>query len=155
MVDIEKVKQLRELTSLSVIECKKALEEAGGDLTEAQEILRKAGVELAEKKSERVAGDGIVYSYIHNTGKIGVLLELSSETDFVARNEDFKKLAHEIALQIASLSPESIEELMGMENIKDSSKTIQDLVTAAVSKLGENINIRRFVRYQVGEQVTS
>lgn len=154
MIEIEKVKELRELTSLSVIDCKKALEEAGGDLVKAQEILKKAGVALAEKKSARVAGDGLIYSYIHNTGKIGVLLELSCETDFVARNEEFKSLAHEICLQVASLAPKSVEELLKMEYIKDSSRTIQDLVTVAVSKLGENINIRRFLRYQVAEDLT-
>jgi len=152
-IDIEKVKELREMTGLSVIECKKALDQVEGDLNKAQEVLRAAGVELAEKKSTRVAGDGRIASYIHSTGKVGVLLELSSETDFVARNEEFEKLAREICMQIASLSPKDVAELLAMDYIRDSSKTIQDLVTGAVSKLGENIAVRRFVRFAVGEEL--
>src|SRR3989338_10188157 len=124
MIDIEKVKELRELTGLSVIECKKALDQVEGDLNKAQEVLRAAGVELAEKKSTRVAWDGRIASYIHSTGKVGVLLELSSETDFVARNEEFEKLAREICMQIASLSPKDVAELLAMDYIRDSSKTI-------------------------------
>lgn len=148
---LESIKQLREETSLSVIECKKALEESGGDMAKAREILLAQGARIAEKKSDRSTAEGIVYSYIHNTGKVGVLLELSCETDFVARTDDFKQLAHNLSLQIASLSPQDVEGLLAQDFIKDGSLTIEKLVQQTIQKTGENIQVRRFVRYCVGE----
>ncbi|MCP6726731.1 MAG: translation elongation factor Ts [Patescibacteria group bacterium] len=149
MADLDKVKELREATSISYAECAKALKEAGGDIEKAKEVLRKLGKKVARKKSSRVAGDGIVEAYIHSTGKVGVLLELRSETDFVARAKDFKYLAHEIAMQIASMDPEDVKELMAQDYIKDTSKKMKDLVDEAVAKLGENIVVQQFTRFEI------
>lgn len=148
-VALEKVKELRNATSISYAECRKALEKAGGDLEKAKDILRKLGKEVARKKSSREAGEGIIEAYIHSTGKVGVLVELRSETDFVAHSEDFKNLAHEIAMQIASMDPESVEELLKQEYIKDNSKSVRDLVEEVIARLGENIVVQQFTRFTI------
>ncbi len=150
-VAIEDIKKLREVTGLSVIQCKRALAEAQGDLQEALEVLKQAGVALAKKKSERALLAGLIYAYVHNNGKVGTLLELSCETDFVARNDAFKKLAHELALQITSLNPSDVPDLLEQDYIKDPQQKISDLITAAVSKLGENIVVQKFSRFELGE----
>jgi len=167
----ESIKELRQMTSCGVVECKKALEEAGGDMKKALEILRKRGVQLAAKKADRVARQGKIESYIHSQGRIGVLVEINCETDFVARNEDFIKFAKDVAMQIAAMSPEYIKKeeipksildkedadfyknacLLGQPFIKDQSLTISDCLTSLIAKTGENIVIRRFTRYQLGE----
>lgn len=110
MLDLKKIKQLRKETGISIIECKKALEEAKGDIEKAKIILRKKGKEFAQKKSERITGEGIIHSYIHSNKKIGVLLDLRCESDFVARSKEFQNLAHEICLQIAAMSPLFLKE---------------------------------------------
>jgi len=148
MKDIAQLKQLREETGVSISECKKALETAKGDFEKAKEILRRWGKEFARKKSEREAGEGIIESYIHSNKKIGVMIELSCETDFVAKNPDFQKLAHELCLQIAAINPEEIP-LLEQPWIKDEKKTIKDLIEEYVAKLGENIIIKRFIRYEI------
>lgn len=148
MSAIEDLKQLREETGMSVTDVKKALQE-GGSTEKAREILRKRGAQIAEKKQAREAGEGIVDVYLHPTGKTGVLLDLRSETDFVAKSQDFKNLAHELSLQIAAMDPQSIQELLSQEYIKDSSKTVQNLVQEYIAKLGENIVIKQFTRYQI------
>lgn len=147
MPEIDQIKKLREETEVSISECKKALEMSGGDLDKAKEILRQWGKEVAQKKGARETNQGIVDSYIHPNKKVGVLLELNCETDFVAKSSDFQKLAHELCLQIAGCS----EELPIMECpwIKDESKTIKDLVEEYIAKLGENITIKRFAKYQI------
>ncbi|MDP3900764.1 MAG: translation elongation factor Ts [bacterium] len=149
MVSIEQVKELREITGISVSECKKALEESGGDIGKAKAWLRERGKEIANKKSSREAGEGRVEGYVHQTGKVGVLLDLRCETDFVAKADTFRTLAHEVAMQIASMKPESIEELMEQSYIKDSSRTVKDLITEAVAQLGENIKVERFSRFEI------
>lgn len=149
MSGIESIKELREETGMSVMDVKKALEEAGGDKKKAREFLRSRGAEIAEKKQEREAGEGIVDVYLHPTKKTGVLLDLRSETDFVARSLDFKDLAHELSLQIASMNPESVEELLAQDYVKDSSKKVQNLLEEYIAKLGENIVVKRFSRYQI------
>ena len=149
MSGIEDIKELRSDTSMSVMDVKRALEEAGGDMQKAREFLRSRGAEIAQKKQEREAGEGIVDAYLHSTGKIGVLLDLRSETDFVAKSPDFKNLAHELTLQIAAMNAESVEELFAQEYIKDSSKKVQDLLEEYIAKLGENIVVKRFLRYQI------
>jgi elongation factor Ts len=194
MANIDEIKQLRQETGVSVTECKKALEEANGDFDKAKEILRKKGMELAGKRSEREAGSGIIDSYVHPDSRVGVLLELRTETDFVARSEDFKNLAHEICLQIAAMKPLFLSEndipeefldgekkiyeeqikdsgkpknitdqivegklkkykeqvsLLSQAWIKDDSKTISDLLAEYVSKLGENIIIKNFSRFEI------
>lgn len=149
MTTAEAVKQLREKTGASMIECKKALEEAGGDEARAQEILNKKGAEIAQKKAERQTKSGLIKSYIHSNQKIGVLLQMDCETDFVARNENFQALASEICLQIAAASPQSNEELLKQPFVKNPEKTIQDLINESIGKLGENIKIGKFVRFEL------
>ena len=149
MISVDAVKNLREKTGASIIECKKALEEAGGEEQKAIEILSKRGAAMAEKKAERQIKAGLVDSYIHANGKIGVLLELGCETDFVARNENFKNLAHELCLQISAMNPQSVEELLAQPFVKNPEQTAQDLINEAVGKLGENIKVVKFVRFEI------
>lgn len=148
MISIDQIKNLREETDVSVLECKKALEEAKGNSKKAKEILRKWGRELAGKKSEREAGLGIIESYIHPDKRIGAMLELRCETDFVAKSKDFKELAHELCLQIAAMNPEEVS-LMSQTWIRDETKTIKELVDEYIAKLGENIIVKRFIRYEI------
>ena len=137
-VNLEDLKKLREQTSAGVADCRLALEESKGDLKKATEILRKKGIERAEKKSEREVKAGVVFSYIHHTGRVGSILSLACETDFVAKTDDFQKLGKEIAMHLAatgSLDP---------PYIRDTSKSITDLIKETIGKLGENIQIVDF-----------
>ena len=192
------VKQLREKTGVGMMKCKKALLEAGGNLEEAEKHLRKQGEASAAKKADRATGEGLVHSYIHTGGKIGVLLEVNCETDFAARGDDFKELVHNVAMHVAAAAPrfvrrEEVSEkdladereiardqalksgkpekivdrivegkmdkyfgeacLLEQAYVKDPDKTVGQLVTDAVSKIGENIQIRRFTRFVLGDQV--
>jgi elongation factor Ts len=196
-ISAAEVKRLRELTGAGMMECKKALQESGGDIDRAQEILRERGLAGVEKRKSRVAGDGVVDSYIHGEGRIGVLVEVNCETDFVARTPEFRELAREVAMQVAALSPrwvsrdevpEDVVEserkvyaerarqegkpekvldkivdgmldsfykttvLLDQPYIREGSKSVDDLVKEVASKVGENVVIRRFVRYQLGEE---
>ncbi len=196
-VTVEQIKKLREVTGAGVLDCRKALEEAGGDFDKAVEILRKKGAAKAAKKAGREAREGVIDVYTHGEGRIGVMVELNCETDFVARTPEFRELAHEIALQIAAMAPRYVseedvpEEVLAKEReiareraraqgkpehvldriaegminkfldetvllrqtyIRDDSKTIRDLITEAIAKLGENIVVRRFVRWELGEE---
>ena len=145
-ISAQQIKDLREKTQAGFADCKNALEEAEGDMKKAEEILRKKGFEKAAKKSDRETGQGLVESYVHQTGKVGVLVSILCETDFVARTDEFKSLAHEVAMQIASMNPKDIASLLKQEYIRDGSKTINDLVTETIAKLGENIQIGDFKR---------
>jgi elongation factor Ts len=147
MVTIDQIKQLREETAVSVQDCKKALIDTGGDLKKAKEILKKWGKDLAAKKASRGTEQGIIVSYIHPNKKIGVLLELDCETDFVAKSQGFQNLAHELCLQIAATREEN--PLLEQFWIKDQTKTIKDLINDCVSKTGENIVVKRFTRYEI------
>ncbi len=129
--------------------CKKALEEAGGDEKKAMEWLRERGIEVAEKKASRGTSAGIIDSYIHGNGQVGVLVELKSETDFVARNEEFKDLAHDIAMHIAASEPESVESLLEQPFIKDPATTISEYIKGFIQKFGENIEVGRFERFSL------
>ena len=194
MVSIDQVKQLRKETNVSVIDCKKALEEAGGDIEKAREILRKWGKDFALTKTGREVSQGIVETYVHPNKKIGVMVQIHCETDFVARSDEFKKLAHELCLQIAAMRPlylrsedipeESLEgekeiykeqfknsgkpqkiideiiegklkkykeeiSLLSQPWIKDDNKTIKDLIDEYINLLGENILVKKFVRYEI------
>ena len=149
MAGIEDIKQLRQETGMSMTDIKNALKEAQDDLGRARELLRSRGAEIAQKKQQREAGEGIVDVYLHPTGKTGVLLDLRSETDFVAKSQDFKDLAHELSLQIAAMDPENVEELLRQDYVKDPSKTVQDMLQEYIAKLGENIVVKRFTRYQI------
>jgi len=147
MNEIEKIKNLREATGLSFNQIKKALDEAGGDEVKAVEVLKSYGTSVAEKKSSRELKEGIVDSYIHGNKKVGSILELHCETDFVARNEEFQLLAHNLAMHIAATHPTDEAELLGQAFIKDPNVTIQDLITSAIAKLGENIRIGKFATF--------
>lgn len=191
-IDINLIKQLRDLTGAGVADVKEALEEAQGDIEKAKDVLRLKGQKSAAKRTERSASQGLVGSYVHSNGKIGVLVEVNCETDFVARTADFQELVHNIALQIAAASPEYVKsedipaEIIAKEKsicaeemadekkpeaiiekiiegklqkfyssvclvnqpfIKDDKKKIQDLITETIAKTGENIQVRRFVRF--------
>ncbi|PIS39116.1 MAG: translation elongation factor Ts [Candidatus Nealsonbacteria bacterium CG08_land_8_20_14_0_20_43_11] len=148
MLDIEKLKQLRGETSVSLAECRKALIVANNDLEKAKEILRQWGRELAAKKAERVVGQGIIDSYIHPNKKVGVLLDLRCETDFVARSEDFRNLAHELCLQIAAMAPTK-EDFSSQPWIKDAARTVKDLINECIAKMGENVKVERFERFEL------
>ncbi len=190
------VKELRDKTNAGMMDCKKALEEADGDMEKAIEILRKKGIASAQKKAGRTATEGAIGSYIHMGGKIGVLIEVNCETDFVARNEIFQELVKNLAMQVAASNPkfvkpedipaevlekekeiyreqaisqgkpENIAEkiaegrlkkffsevcLLNQPYIRDDKKTVKDIITETIAKLGENIQVRRFVRYELGE----
>jgi len=192
---LENVKKLRFKTSAGMMECKDALKEAGGDIDKAVDILRKKGVAKAAKKASRITGQGIIETYIHTGGRIGVMLELNCETDFVARNSEFKKAARELAMQVAAANPmyvsrEEIPEdviekekdifrsqikdkprnviekivdgkldkyfsevcLIEQPYIKDPEVKIKELLTQLIAKTGENISVKRFARYEVGEE---
>ncbi len=198
MVTAEMVKKLRELTGAGMMDCKKALSETKGDIDKAVDFLREKGLSAAAKKAGRVAAEGVVEAYIHANGRIGVLVEINCETDFVAKTEDFKAMARDIAMQIAASNPAYVrreevpadvvehemevlkaqalnegkpanivekmvvgrvdkfyKEICLMEQgfIKDPDKTVAQLINEAIAKIGENISIRRFTRYQLGEGI--
>ncbi len=181
-ITTQMVKELREQTGAGIMDAKRALETAAGDFTKATQILQQQGLQRAEKKSDRSASEGLVWSYIHggqpgqNGGRIGTLVEVNCETDFVARTDDFRSLVRDIAMQVAALNPryvsaedipaEALEAgvqeigdrdkfveqvaLLSQPFIKDPKRTIQDLVKEQIGKLGENIVVRRFVRFELG-----
>ncbi len=146
---IELVKKIRIETGLGIMEIKAAVEEADGDEKKAKEILKEKGFKKAETKAERETHQGLVATYTHSTGKVGVMVEMLCETDFVAKNEEFVAVAKDVCLQVAAMNPENVEDLMEMEFIKDSTKKIKDLVTGLVAKFGENIKISRFQRFEI------
>lgn len=151
MVNAQDIKKLREETGAGFADCKEALSESKGDYKKAIEWLKQKGLDKAAKKSEREVKAGLVDVYSHG-GRVGVVLELLCETDFVAKTEDFKNLAHEISLQIASMNPEGLESLLNQEYIRDSSLTINQLVQSVIAKLGENIQVGKFCRVALGEE---
>jgi len=194
MVTIDQIKKLRQETGVSIIECKKALGEAQGDINLAKKVLRKWGRNFAEKKLKRETKEGLIESYIHQNKKIGVMLELGCESDFVVRSKEFQKLAHELCLQIAAMNPKFCKEedvpdefligerkiyreqfkesgksqkeisqiiegkikkykeeiaLLSQPWIKDETKTVKDLIDEYIARIGENIMVKRFVRYEI------
>ena len=146
---IELVKKIRNETGLGVMEIKSALEKSGGDEKKAKEILKSKGYEKAEKRAERETHQGRVATYTHSTGKIGVMVELLCETDFVAKNENFLSVAKDLCLQVAAMDPKDTKELLEQEFIKDPTLKIKDLVTALSAKFGENIKIGRIERFEI------
>jgi len=148
MANIDQIKQLRKETGVSISECKKALEKVKGDTKKAKEILRKSGRDFANDKKKREVKAGIIEGYIHSGKRIGAMIELHCESDFVARSENFQKLAHELCLQIAAISSEEIP-LLEQLWIRDETKTVKDLIDEYIAKLGENIVVKRFVRYEI------
>ncbi|NOZ91709.1 translation elongation factor Ts [bacterium 3DAC] len=196
-ITAQMVKQLREMTGAGMMDCKKALQEAGGDFDKAVKILRERGLAKAAKKAGRTAKEGMIHAYIHGGGRIGVMVEVNCETDFVARTDDFKNLVNDIALHIAAYAPrwvkredvpeEIIEQekeiyrkqalqegkpehvvekivegkmknfykenvLMEQPFVKDEDKTVEEVIKEAIAKIGENIVVRRFVRWELGEE---
>jgi len=149
-VTIEQIKALREETGAGVMDCRSALEDANGDMDAARLALREKGVATASKRSDRIAGEGLIESYIHN-GRIGVLVDLRCETDFVARTEPFKELAHDIARQVASMRPDDPQALLDQAWIRDPGRTIGDRINDVVASIGEKVEVARFIRYEVGE----
>ncbi len=143
-ISAQAVKALRDKTGISMMECKKALEEANGDEAKALDILSARAKATADKKVDRALAAGAVVSYVHNTSQVGALVLLSCETDFVSKNEEFTALARDIAMHICAMRPADVVELLGQAFIKDPSKTIADLVFAAVQKFGERIEVSGF-----------
>ncbi len=146
MLNTEQIKALRQETSISVAECKKALEEAGGDMDKARALLRQQGAAVAGKKADRALGAGTIGSYLHSNGAMGALVVLHSETDFVGGNPEFKAMAADLAMHVAAMMPPTREEFLTQPFIKDPSQTIDHLVKAAVQKFGERIEIGQFTR---------
>jgi elongation factor Ts len=140
--------RLREETGAGVMDCKKALDDAGGDFEKAKKLIVERGAAKAEKRAERKTGSGALEAYVHG-GRIGVMVEVRCETDFVAKNETFKALAHDIAMQVASMNPATVEELLEQDFVRDSSMKVADLVTKAIATTGENIKVERFCRYEL------
>lgn len=172
-ISVDVIKELREMTSCGVIECKKALEEALGDINKAKAVLQKRGLELAAKKGSRTAKEGCIEAYVHLGSKIGVLVEVNCETDFVAKNEDFRRFTKDVAMHIAALNPKYIKRedipeealkeqpdqeryirevcLLEQPFVRDGQKTIQECLNSLIASIGENIFISRFTRYKVNE----
>ena len=150
-IDPKDVQRLRSESGAGVMDCKRALEDAGGNYDKALALLKERGLESVAKKSGREAKEGLVASYIHGNGRIGALVELASETDFVSRGDDFRQLAQEIAMQVAAMNPATVGELLEQPYIRDGSKTIKDLVTAVAATTKENVHVRRIQRFALGE----
>lgn len=146
MITTEQIKELRDLTGISIAQCKKALEDGGGDLNQALAFLKIKGAEIAEKKSSRELHAGVVSAYVHSNGKIGSLVQVYSETDFVSQNNDFKVLAGDLAMQVTAMNPANVTELLTQPFIKDPTLTIDDLIKNHIQKFGERIEIARFAR---------
>ncbi len=149
MTDYDKIKKLREETGVSISLCKAALEESEGNLEKAKKLLGQWGADKAAEKSQRETAQGGIFSYTHHNRKVAGLVELKSETDFVSANSEFVKLGQELAMQVASLNPEGIEELLKQEYIRDPSKKVEDLIKEAVLKFGENIKVTRILRWEL------
>jgi elongation factor Ts len=165
-VTVESIKTLRAQTGAGIMDCKRALEQAEGDMQRAGEILREQGIASAAKKATRATNQGLIESYVHSGGRIAAIVEVNCETDFVARTSDFRRLAHDLAMQVAAMSPLFIDGddvpdgeegnaqeacLMLQPFIKDPTMSVRDLVNESVGKLGENVRIRRFARFALGE----
>lgn len=148
-IDLKALKKLRDETAASIADCRMALEESDGNFPKALDWIKKRALEKAEKKADRATSQGLVEAYIHQGGKVGVLVEILCETDFVAKTDEFKFLAKEVAMQIAAMNPKDVEQLVKQEYIRDSSQTIEKLVKSVIGKLGENITIKRFQRFEI------
>ncbi len=148
MVTASQVKDLREKTGAGMMDCKKVLTETDGDMEKAIELLRERGIAKAAKKSDRVAAEGLVDAYVTEDGKIGAVVEVNAETDFVAKNDEFKSFVADVAKQIALTNPANVEELLAAKSIVEEDKTVQEVLTNKIATIGENMSIRRFARYE-------
>jgi elongation factor Ts len=143
-INLDDLKKLREETSASVADCREALEASKGDMDKAREWIRQKGISRAEKKTDREVKAGMVFTYSHHTGRMASMVALACETDFVAKTEAFQKLGKELALQVASVRPETVEELLAQEYVRDASKKISELIKETIGTLGENIQVLDF-----------
>jgi elongation factor Ts len=150
MIDVDQIKSLRQKTGLGIHDIKKALEEAQGDEDQALALLKEWGHSTVAKKADRATSNGLIDCYVHS-GRIGAMVEVNCETDFVARNDDFKTFVHDLSLQVASMNPVSVEELLRQDYFRDPSLKVQDLLTQTIAKIGENIKISRITRFELGE----
>jgi elongation factor Ts len=147
-ITAEAVQKLREMTGAGVMDCRKALIDAKGDIDTAVQLIQEKGLSKAEKRAGRETGAGLVHSYVHN-GRIGVLVDLRAETDFVVRSEPFQKLAHDLAMHISAAAPKDVAELLAQPFIKDESRTVKDIVNDVIAKVGENVAVNQFSRIEV------
>ena len=147
MVTASQVKDLREKTGAGMMDCKKVLTETDGDMEKAIELLRERGIAKAAKKSDRIAAEGLVAAYVSEDGKVGAVVEVNSETDFVAKNDEFKAFVADVAEQVAKQNPANVEELLAQKSIKED-KTVSEVLTDKIAKIGENMSIRRFARFE-------
>lgn len=150
-IKVEDIKKLRGAIGAGIADSRKALEEAGGDFKKAEELVKSWGIEKAAGKRDRVVGAGLVETYIHSGGKVGAMVEVACETDFVARTDEFKNLAKEISMQVAAMDPKDVGKLLEQDYIRESGKTIEQLVKETIAKVGENIQIKRFMRFELGK----
>ncbi len=146
VITTEQIKELRDRTGISIAQCKKALEDAGGDIDKALGFLKEKGAEVAEKKAARELHAGVISAYVHSNGKMGAIVQVHVETDFVAKNEGFKALADDIAMHVAAMNPTDVTELLTQPFVKDPSLTIDDLVKNHIQKFGERIEVAKFAR---------
>ena len=148
MITASQVKELRERTGAGMMDCKKVLTETNGDEEKAIELLRERGLSKAAKKSGRIAAEGLAAAYITDDKKVGVVIEVNAETDFVAKNEEFKAFVADVAKQVATKNPANVEELLAQESIAEAGKTVQEVLTNKIATIGENMSIRRFERFE-------
>jgi elongation factor Ts len=166
-ISIDSIKELREQSGAGIMQCRNALEKHEGNREKALEFLKEQGLLKAKEKEERTAAEGLIEAYIHTGGRVGAMVELNCETDFVARTDEFKELAHNIAMQVAAMAPQFVSEadipkkadvepsaacLLLQPYIKDQELTIQDIITDTIARVGENIKVSRFARFELGEQ---
>ncbi len=166
-ISLDSIKELREQSGAGVMQCRNALEKHEGNREKALEFLKKQGLLKAREKAERTAAEGLIEAYIHTGGRVGAMIELNCETDFVARTDEFKELAHNLAMQVAAMAPQFVSQeempkgaviepqaacLLMQPYIKDQELTIQDIITETIARVGENIKVSRFARFELGEQ---
>ena len=155
MISASQVKELREKTGAGMMDCKKVLTETDGDFEKAIELLRERGIAKAAKKSDRIAAEGLVETYISEDGKIGAVVEVNAETDFVAKNDEFKNFVKDVARQVVEKAPASVEELLAQNSIAEPDKTVQEVLTNKIATIGENMSIRRFERFETNNMLES
>lgn len=148
-IDLKALKKLRDETAASIADIRRALDEAEGNEKKALELLKERASQIAAKKADRETGQGLIEAYIHGNGKVGVMVEMLCETDFVAKTDEFKKLAKEVAMQVAAMDPKDVDTLLKQDYIRDGSQTIDHLVKSTIGRLGENITVKRFIRFEI------
>lgn len=148
-ISMDQIKKLREITGARILDCQKALQEAGGDLDKAAAIVEAKGLARAEKSQDRETKVGYIATYTHNTGMVASMVEMLCETDFVAKNEEFRQMARDIAMQVAAMGAENVEELLQQDYIKDPEKTIELVIKSLSGKIGEKMTLSRFTRFAI------